>query len=522
MIEPKKTGRPRDMVMPAVVAASLARNLQSASFSAALPSALERAPLRHKHSRDIAPATPLPMPLPEVHLLNRAAFCYTEADLNQVRALGVEAWIEEQLQPDSIEDGAVDSWCAKNYPALRGELTALLRRRNSWKTIYELRGNVIHRALFSRRRLFERMVEFWSDHFSIYVWDDFGPPMKIVDDRDVIRAHALGKFRDLLRASAHSPAMITYLDNHYNTKDGPNENYAREFLELHAMGADRGYTQKDVEEVARCFTGLSISWKRNSYGRLEYHPWDHDDGAKTVLGAAIPAGLGVGDVDRVVDIVAAHPSTAGYIAEKLCRRFVSDSPPATLVARVAQEFADTDGDIPALLRMIFSADEFWNSADQKMKRPFEFLITALNVTGAAFDKDRDEALGWYLYLMEHAPFEWVPPNGYPDVGAAWGSTNGLLARWNFALWLAQGWLGGVKPVTQKLIAASPGKSAIALVDYLSERFLRRALSAADREKLIVFAAAGKDRNAPLDGERLYQAGVGLVALLLNGPYFQYK
>ena len=181
------------------------------------------------------------------------------------------------------------------------------------------------------------MVEFWSNHFSIY--QDNGPLrlLKIADDREVIRPHALGRFRDLLHASAKSPAMLYYLDNYRSYRDGPNENYARELLELHCLGVDGGYDEQDVSETARTFTGWSID-RNDDIGRFRFYPQLHDDGAKTVLGLDIPAGLGVAGGERLLDHLAGQTATADFIAFKLCRRFVADQPDPALVAEVSETF----------------------------------------------------------------------------------------------------------------------------------------------------------------------------------------
>src|SRR2546422_5567793 len=222
------------------------------------------------------------------------------------------------------------------------------------------------------------MTGFWTDHLNINLEKGDCIYLKPSDDRLVIRAHALGNFKELIRASATSPAMLVYLDGKENRKAGPNdvpnENYARELLELHTLGVEGGYTQSDVYEVARCLTGwrLRTGWRK---GTVYFDPSLHDDGEKHVLGQLIPAGGGAADLDRVVEIVCKHPSTARHIATKLVRRFVSEAVPAPLVTRGAAVFTATNGDIKSLLRTILNSDEFKAAQGVKFKRPFQFIVS---------------------------------------------------------------------------------------------------------------------------------------------------
>jgi uncharacterized protein (DUF1800 family) len=275
------------------------------------------------------------------------------------------------------------------------------------------------------------MVEFWSDHFNIYAYKGDGPQLKVVDDRQTIRRHALGRFRDLLGASARSAAMLGYLDNTSNRRGKPNENYARELMELHTLGVHGGYTQRDVQEVARCLTGWTSAdhWRR---GEFVFDTGAHDDGVKRVLGETIPAGGGVADGERVLDIVAAHPATAAHISRKLCIRFLGDAPD-TVVGPMAETFRKSSGDIREVLRVLLTPENI-AAAPPILKRPFDLVVSALR----AFDADTDGGAGLHerLEAMGQPIFGWPMPNGYPEKPQAW--TGALLPRWNFCLALAQG------------------------------------------------------------------------------------
>jgi uncharacterized protein (DUF1800 family) len=289
------------------------------------------------------------------------------------------------------------------------------------------------------------MVDFWSDHFNIDPSKGDSRWLKPIDDRRVIRAHAMGKFAELVRASALSPAMLWYLDGRENKKtsegERPNENYARELLELHTLGVHGGYSQNDVMEVARCLTGWTVRGRRgarHAVGKVEFDASSHDDGEKRVLGVTIPAGLGRGDLDRVIEVVTQHPSTARYIAQKLCRRFIADEAPAEAVESVARVFSETGGDIRETVAAVCAHDAFWSHRGDKIKRPFHFVMSALRATGARTDAGR--AVQDYLLRMGHAPFQYPTPDGYPEEPEPWMAT--LLWRWRFAAELASNRLKG--------------------------------------------------------------------------------
>jgi uncharacterized protein (DUF1800 family) len=285
-------------------------------------------------------------------------------------------------------------------------------------------------------------------------------------DRDVIRPFALGRFRDLLGATARSPAMLFYLDNWQSsvarqvpaapgkparTVGGINENYARELMELHTLGVDGGYTQKDVQEVARCFTGWTIR-KPNEEGLFYFNPAAHDQGPKTVLGRRIPAGGGLSDGERVLDILAAHPSTARFIATKLARRFISDDPPRTVIDRAAAVFLKTDGSIRETLRAILTAPEFFSRAAYRAKTrsPFEYAVAAVRALGVETDGDRP-ILDW-VSRMGQPLFGRITPDGYADRADQWLSTGLLLERLNFASALAMNKIKGTRFDAARLLA----------------------------------------------------------------------
>jgi uncharacterized protein (DUF1800 family) len=303
------------------------------------------------------------------------------------------------------------------------------------------------------------MVQFWSDHFNIDPSKGDCKWLKVADDRDVIRKHALGKFPDLLLASALSPAMLWYLDGRVNRRssaaDKPNENYARELLELHTLGVHGGYTQNDVMEVARCLTGWTVRSKDHppnfQVGKVEFQASQHDFGAKEVLGRRIPAlpassgneereRLGRHELERVLQIATRHPATSQHISAKLCRRFIADEPPASAVDKVAAEFARTGGDIRETLRALFATDEFRERRGNKFKRPFSFIVSALRATEARTDASLE--IISYLSRMGHAPFNYPTPDGYPEQASPWMGT--LLWRWNFAVALSENKIKGTQ------------------------------------------------------------------------------
>jgi len=540
-----------------------------------------------------------------VHVLNRLGFGARPGDVERVKAMGVERYIEGQLQPDAIADAAVDAKL-RRLPALtmttaelyakfpapgqllrqlqrRGELpadlAAMMQNRDNQngamnnqnapaangamttpeaatggaargdeaadKKDYrqaireymrendlqppaaitaQLQASRIIRAAHSERQLQEVMVDFWTNHFNIFANKGADKWLLPAYDRDTIRPHTFGKFRELLQATAQSPAMLFYLDNFQSvspnarggnrrqmlegmrrnrTGDQPgmmrernplrrnrglrgnmgnvdeqraaqvnpnspqgamgqgqmtqqrmpqaqrrqrgiNENYARELMELHTLGVDGGYTQKDIVEVARCFTGWTILDPRGAAARtglidteragtFVFNARTHDDGEKIVLGHKIPAGGGINDGLKVLDILARHSSTAKFIATKLSRRFVADEPSPALVARVADAFTKSDGDIRQTLRAIFASQEF-NAPENyraKIKTPFEYAVSAIRAFGG--ETNGGPAIHQRIAKMGEPLYGYQAPTGYPDKAEAWVNTGALLERLNYAL-----------------------------------------------------------------------------------------
>jgi uncharacterized protein (DUF1800 family) len=462
-------------------------------------------------------------------LLRRVTFGVRPEELDRARGMGIAAWLDEQLHPETLDDSETDAQVAALFPTLGKSAQELFdiaeqAEDGGWSVALELKRATLYRALYSKRQLYEVMVEFWNNHFSMYHFKDDVSTLKTVDDRAVARQHALGRFADLLRASAHSPAMMVYLDNEDNVADGPNENYARELMELHTIGVDAGYTQADVHEVARCFTGWTVDYNgEGTDGEFLFDADSHDFWPKTVLGVPISGGdPGMRDGQRVLTILASHPACARFISAKLCRRFVADTPPPSLVDKAAATFTATEGDIRAVLRTILISSEFFQSAGQKLRRPYEFHLAALRTLNAGVSTvDGLDNLIWPLYPMGQVPFEWEPPNGYPDVGAAWANTNGLLNRWNLASALVLGWLDGVS-VPVRLAGSTGAKTPAQFVDAVAVLLLQRKLDEPDRSRLIDYVAQGRPADGQVPPWYLNQQAPGLLALILGSPYFQLR
>jgi len=437
---------------------------------------------------------------PSFHLLSRAAYGPWPGDLDRLRALGSERWIEEQLSPETIDDTACDLRARRFETIWHEPGTCYEYKKPVLRE--EITRHTLLRALYSKRQLFEVMVGFWTDHLNINLEKGDCIYLKPSDDRLVVRAHALGKFKELIRASATSPAMLVYLDGKENQKkepsDVPNENYARELLELHTLGVDGGYTQADVYEAARSLTGwrLRTGWRK---GTVYFDPGMHDDGEKHVLGQSIPAGGGITEVDQLVEIACNHPSTAHHIATKLVRRFVSEDPPASLVNRLAGVFTATDGDIKSLLRVVFTSDEFKLAKGLKFKRPFQYIVSCLRALGA--DTHAHQPLIEYLLRMGQGPFQYPTPDGYPDRTAPWLGT--MLWRWNFAFSAASNRLPTVAVPLDQLAQAVGGFRSEKLMPY----FVGRKGSDAELKAVAEYQTTNLD-----DAE--------LVALALASPAFQ--
>ena len=563
-----------------------------------------------------------------LHVLNRLGFGARPGDVQRVKAMGIENYINQQLFPEKINDSASEARL-QNLETLRmttaelyekypqpGQLLRQLERRNNLpadlaaarenrtrgrakaaaptankpKTgeamsgemqgppssaantnndenpmsnpeyrravfeyfkennlrppqfmVGELQMSRVLRAVYSERQLQEVMVDFWTNHFNVYAAKGADRWLLISYDRDTIRPHTLGKFADLLRATAESPAMLFYLDNFQsvspnatqqrplqqmfgrnpramanNSRNQPpqqppqrrgiNENYARELMELHTLGVEGGYTQKDVQEVARCFTGWTIfaprgagvaaqavtdgrrlEMLRENAGKFFFNPRVHDDGEKIVLGQKIPAGGGVKDGLKVLEILAHHPATAKFVATKLVRHFVADEPPAALVDRAAQTFLKTDGDIREVLKTIFISPEF-NSTDAyraKVKRPFELAISAARTVGA--ETNGGPAFHQWIARMGQPLYGFQTPNGYSDVAEDWVNTGALLERMNFALALVSNRIPGTRVNLSSFVGDMAGSKSMdkeKLLDRFVSMIVGGEISAKTRETLL--------------------------------------
>jgi uncharacterized protein (DUF1800 family) len=488
-----------------------------------------------------------------IQALNRLTFGAKPGDALKVRAIGLDNWIDQQLHPDKIDDSALEQFVAK-YTVLHQDQNELLQqyaqqqrerqqvrkeRADSTRVmsgadsiavrqqlqqqfnltrqvVTQLQSSRVARAVASERQLQEVMTDFWENHFNIYAQKGGPEPYYLTDfDENVIRPHALGKFRDLLGAVAKSPAMLFYLDNARSMADstrptlaaqnggggfrlrpmgrgglgavmgemraaqqrqrqqqqqrqrqGLNENYGRELLELHTLGVDGGYTQQDVINVARAFTGWTIKPPAQGGGFI-FRPQVHDAGEKIVLGHKLAAGRGEDDAEDVLDILARSPATAHFISFKLARHFVSDSPSKALVDHTTQVYLKTDGDIREVLRAIITSPEFFSQQafHSKVKTPFEVVVSAMRSLNAVPDSTPRSAQ--VIAFLGQPIFGHQAPNGWPETGESWMNTGAILNRINFGMAAAAGRLPGIDiralPALDTLRSAPRDKQVDAVV-----------------------------------------------------------
>jgi len=536
-----------------------------------------------------------------LHVLNRLTFGPRPGDIARIKQVGIDRFIEEQLHPETIDDSDLEKRL-EVLPTQRMASSELYQfypppqvaeqRANdkSAPPVFgrpaQVFGEMIQqklvRAVSSYRQVQEVLTDFWFNHFNVFAQKEADQWFVTSYEREVIRPNALGKFRDLLLATAQSPAMLFYLDNWLSAspdakqprppapprpqnaqppqpasganpkpaegvmipsganqnsamtgkkegdqnqqsteapkqpappkppprKPGINENYARELMELHTLGVDGGYTQKDVQEVARCFTGWTID-RPFQGGGFVFRPWMHDDGAKTVLGITIPAGGGMNDGLRVIDILSRHPSTARFISKELCQRFVSDDPPAQLVERVAQVFLKTDGDIREVIRAIVTSTEF-NSPGvfrAKIKSPLELVASAIRAVDG--DTNGAPALHEWMRRMGEPLYQYAFPTGYGESSAKWVNTGVFFNRINFAVALASNQINGTSYDPMRLVSPEAAANSDALTTQLAALLVHTELAPdslrAVRDGLVeqspTVTAASAARPAMNSGER---------------------
>jgi uncharacterized protein (DUF1800 family) len=401
-----------------------------------------------------------------------------------------------------------------------------------WGAMFAVQRATFARAMWSKRQLFEVMVEFWSNHLNITCPSSEAWSTKPWDDQNVIRKHALGRFEDMLVASATSPAMMLYLDNASSRGSAPNENYGRELLELHTVGRDAGYGQAGVVDCARAFTGLSVwnPWNggtKDTYGTFRYVADWHHTGPLTVLGWTHPNGdraRGVEVATSLMRYLAHHPATARRIAHKLAVRFVSDDPPAALVDRLAATYLASGTAVVPVLRTLLSSPEFIASTGRKYRRPLEDVVASLRAVGAVPSPDgRTGAIEFFCWLsgdLGQAPLAWHPPDGYPDVAPAWIGTGSTLGRWNMHVGVTGGWwkegIDYPGTLAERLLPTPQPTDRAALVDALFARLLPGLTPPpAHRDALVTFLGG----PGPLkDGDTTWQFAV-LAALVLDSPHW---
>ncbi|HEV7968930.1 MAG TPA: DUF1800 domain-containing protein [Candidatus Acidoferrales bacterium] len=515
-----------------------------------------------------------------LHAVNRLGFGPRPGQVEQIEKTGLENWIQAQLHPENIGDPIVDARLAQ-YPALGLTAAGLLdqyppqdvaakrlgmkveeyQKRFQdlakqpgglstlpFKDQNEIVNDVMEakmiRAVYSERQLAEQLSDFWFNHFNIFIYKDVDRWYLIPYERDAIRPRVLGKFRDLLEATAKSPAMLYYLDNSSSAdphafdrlklhpvrarpgeklpplgpKRGLNENYGRELMELHTLGVDGGYKQQDVVEVARAFTGWTIDSPRENPvfyfdGRI------HDPDPKRVLGKNIKGG-GIKDGERVLDLLAKNQQTARHISLQLAEHFVSDDPPPALVARMARTFEKSKGDMRAVVTTMIYSPEFWSRAAfrAKVKTPFELVASTTRALGA--DVDQPLQLAQWVSRIGEPLYQCLPPNGYSDKAVTWVSTGALLNRVNFAVALTSNKVRGAQVDINSLVGADVGANPQLALDRIESEFLAGQVSDSTRSTLEKEMTEPRILGAKLD-DPVTQVNVSLITgLVLGSPEFQ--
>lgn len=512
------------------------------------------------HSRTWADtAAALPDAPPELHFLRRTSFGVRPADLTRIRQIGIEAYREEQLNV-SGSDGTTDTAARVLYPL------AHLSGSAYWRAVYpivipilpktglvpnldnsfdawnkalreyenvevhwdELRAqvanNALYRALYSKNQLFEVMVQFWSNHLNSY-----DAAFRGEEQLQVIRTHALGNFKAMVIASQRDTAMSRYLNNGDSRAPVANQNYARELLELHTLGEGRGYGQADVLALADILTGHTWSRDRtsNTFGQYKYEPSWHIGGDKQFLGGTIPSN-GALEINAAIDRIFQMAECAEFIAYKLCRHFIADSPPAGIVQTVATTFRNSGYDIKAALREILKSAEFFSAADQKFMRPVECGIAALRAFDIHVSESLPASLVTFVADAGNRPFFWPTPDGYPDQGAFWASAAQFIARWNFAAAESQRNVpaesllfnaNGTTRASRRV--ANAAAVARDLVNTLADVLLHRPLRA-DHLEIVASYIGGGDPNRLLTAAEVRTQAGAAATILLASPYAQLR
>lgn len=449
-------------------------------------------------------------------LLSRITNGITEEELALARSLGYQAYLEQQLDWENIDDSETDR-ILESLPSIHMTAEELAANYgfggNTFVPVKELRAARLIRAVCSKRQLHERMVEFWSDHFNVDYTEITVRWFKTVEDREVVRPNALGRFRTLLEQDARSAAMSVYLNNDESTAGNINENYGREIMELHTLGVDGPYTETDVVEVSRCFTGWRYKQLfEGEFGAFHFDDSAHDSGPKTVLGHGLPTGNGIQDGEFVLDLLARHPKTAHFVSRKLTSWLLVDDPQDDVVRGVADTFLATGGEVRQMVRAIFDRSSLARTRpwrNRKLKRPFQYVVGLLRQTGATFEYL--EGVMARLRGMGHRPFDWPTPDGAPDTVERWGQ--GVHTRWSFAFDLVDGKVPGVTVPMSGLEKLQGGAPKSELAARLDQAMTAGSMAPRDVQRVQLYL----DGHAVLTDRLLREA----VAMTASAPSYSY-
>lgn len=458
-------------------------------------------------------ATPVPTPErvrndPVLALVHRITSGFTLPEYQRAKSLGYEAYLEEQLNPDAIDDSELEDRLTR-YTVLEKSPKEVFEtfQANPSPAYLQLKSAALTRAVNSKRQLKERMCEFWRDHLNIDHNKELEWALLPETERTVTQAHAMTTVPELLSASAFSPGMLYYLDNWLNVRGAPQENYGRELMELHTLSVHGGYYESDVKEVSKCFTGWTLNGNPASrdWLRTKYDPNLHTPGRKFLLGHVVPEGKPVAsqsilpgqrEAQDVLDILMAHPSTARFLAKKLVAWFLNPNPPPEFVERVAETFLDTGGDIRAMLRVILAKKNLSFASPvhaPKFRRPYHFVTSLLRTFDGVVDNGNETMS--YLTGMGHVPFDCAPPTGYPDSVENWGPL--ILPRWSYAAVLLKPFFGNYRGVSfmdmgeleQRLGVDIPVANRRGLAERMNENLFGGTLTPREEELLQGFVAS---------------------------------